>query len=348
MSPPRARTTQLACSRLPEAAAVALEADHESAVNSAAFSYDGTLLATAGQDHAVRVTEWQSGDALAVLPHDLEVDAAVFTTDPDQLVTSTRREAVLWQWRTGQRRATFAPPAEERAANPVTAIIGVDISRDNSTVVTAHYQYARTWDVSTGTQLAALWHAGIVYTAVFNHAGDQVVTASGADGHVRVWDARAGDLLRTLPGPSRQLRCAALSPDGRWAAGADAGGTVTLWGVINEQVAAVFRQHAETIMSIVFSPDSALLLTASDDWTAKAVAIGSLNPVKVLVQAQLAGLAAPRPVMPGGSGCRQDRTIRSGRPRMPPTNEHQSDTRARPARRSTVRARRKKPSQMKG
>lgn len=169
---------------------VALVADHESAVNSAAFSYDGTLLATAGQDHAVRVTEWQSGDALAVLPHDLEVDAAGFTTDPDQLVTSTRREAVLWQWRTGQRLATFAPPAEERAANPFTAIIGVDISRDNSTVVTAHYQYARTWDVSTGTQLAALWHAGIVYTAVFNHAGDQVVTASGADGHVRVWDAR--------------------------------------------------------------------------------------------------------------------------------------------------------------
>lgn len=52
---------------------------------------------------------------------------------------------------------------------------------------------------------------------------------------------------------------------------------MTLWGVINEQVAAVFRQHAETIMSIVFSPDSALLLTASDDWTAKAVAIGSLR-----------------------------------------------------------------------
>jgi WD40 repeat protein len=260
-----------------------LVADHEGAVNSAAFSPDDTLLVTTGQDRAAQVTAWQSGDTLAVLPHDLEVDAAVFTTDPDQVVTSTRHEAVLWQWRTAQRLATFSPPAEERAANPFTAIIGVDISRDNSTVVTAHYQYARTWDVTTGTQLAALWHAGIVYTAVFNDAGDQVVTSNGGDGNVRVWDARTGQLLRTLAGPSRQLRCAALSPDGRWAAGADAAGTVTLWSVINEQVAAVFRQHAETIMSIVFSPDSALLLTASDDWTAKAVAVGSLNPVKELV-----------------------------------------------------------------
>jgi hypothetical protein len=36
-------------------------------------------------------------------------------------------------------------------------------------------------------------------------------------------------------------------------------------------------------MSIVFSPDSAVLLTASDDWTAKAVAIESLNLLKELV-----------------------------------------------------------------
>ena len=33
---------------------------------------------------------------------------------------------------------------------------------------------------------------------------------------------------------------------------------------------------------------------------------------------------------------------------MPRTNEHQGDTRAGPAKRSTVRERRKKPSQMKG
>ena len=267
-----------------EGSRVALVANHEGAVNNAAFSYDGTLLVTAGQDAAARVTAWQSGDALAVLQHDLEVDAAVFTADPDHLITSTRREAVLWQWRTGQRLTTFAPPAEERAANPFIAIIGVDISRDNSMVVTAHYdQYARTWDAITGTQLAALRHAGIVYTAAFDDAGDQVVTSSGGDGHVRVWDPRTGQLLRTLAGPSRQLRCAALSPDGRLAAAGDAEGIVTVWNVLDEQVAAVLRQHAETIMSIVFSPDSALLLTASDDWTAKAVAIESLPPLQELV-----------------------------------------------------------------
>ena len=56
-----------------------------------------------------------------------------------------------------------------------------------------------------------------------------------------------------------------------------------MWSMINEQVAVVLRQHAETIMSIVFSPDSVLLLTASDDWTAKAVAIESLPPLQELV-----------------------------------------------------------------
>jgi WD40 repeat protein len=263
---------------------IALLAEHNRAVNSAAFSPDGTLLVTAGQDGTARVTAWQTANVSVVLRHDLEVDAAAFSSDGNKVITSTRHEAALWDWQAGQPVMTFAPPLGEQAANPFIAMTKVDISRDNSKVVTAHYdRKARLWDAATGAQLASLEQAGIVYTAVFSHDSRQVITASGGDGHARIWDANSGDLVRILAGPSRQLRCAALSPDGRWAAAGDPEGNVTIWSVIDEQVATVLRQHADTIMSVVFSPDSTVLLTASDDWTAKAVAIDSFRPLKELV-----------------------------------------------------------------
>jgi WD40 repeat protein len=262
---------------------VAVVAVHDGAVNSAAFNGDGTLLVTAGQDRTAQVTAWQTADAPVVLHHDLEVDAAVFSSDGNQVITSTRHEAVLWQWRTAERVILIGPPAEERARNPFVAIIGVDISPDGSRVVTAHYdEHARLWDAATGAQLGAFEHAGIVYTAVFSHDGAQIITASG-NGSARVWNAATGGLLHELVGPSRQLRCAALSPDGLWAAAGDTEGEVTLWSVAEEQVAAIRRQHTETVMSVTFSPDGAMLLTSSDDGTAKAAAVDSFRPSEEVV-----------------------------------------------------------------
>jgi len=276
---------------------VAVVAGHEGAMNSAVFNRDGTLLLTAGQDRTAQVTAWQTADPPVVLHHDLEVDAAVFSTDSTRLITSTRREAVLWQWQTGERLTTIRSPAEEHAVNPFIAIIGVDLSPDGSKVATAHYdEHARLWDAATGAQLAALEHAGIVYTAVFSHDNDKVVTASG-DGHVRVWSAATGGLLHDLIGPSRQLRCAALSRDGQWAAAGDTRGEIIIWNVPDEQVVAIRQQHTETVMSVVFRADGAVLLSAGDDHTAKAAAIDSLRPLEevVTMARQGADLATRRP-----------------------------------------------------
>lgn len=258
---------------------IALLASHDGGVNSAAFNFDSTLLVTAGQDATARVTAWQTADPPIVLRQDLEVDAALFTPDGNRVITCTRREATLIDWRTGEHVMTFAPPPDERAANPFIAMVGVDISHDSRILVTAHYdEKARVWDAATGAQLRSLPHAGVVYTAVFGDDG-KVLTASGGDGHARLWDAETGELVHLLAGPSRQLRCAALSPDGRWAAAGDPVGRMTLWSVADERVAAVWQQHTDLIMAAAFSPDSEAIATAGDDGTVRVVAIGSLRPL---------------------------------------------------------------------
>ena len=263
---------------------IACLAGHDGGVNSAAFNYDSTLLATAGQDGTVQITAWQTADAPIVRHHDFEVDAAVFTSDGNRVIMSNRREAALIDWRTGQHVMTFAPSPDERAANPFIAIIGVDISHDSRMVVTAHYdEKARLWNAETGEQLRSLPHTGVVYTAAFGDDSSRVITASGGDGNVRLWHAQTGELLHILAGPSRQLRCAALSPNGLWAVAGDAEGKVTFWSVIDEEVAAVLQQHTDLIMSVVFRPDSTAIATASDDGTVKVVAVDSFRPLEELV-----------------------------------------------------------------
>src|SRR5207248_2568654 len=78
--------------------------------------------------------------------------------------------------------------------------------------------------------------------------------------------------------PSRQLRCAALSPGGRWAAAGDPVGRLTLWSVTDERVAAVWQQQTDLIMSVAFSPDGGAIATAGDDGTVRTVAIDSFGP----------------------------------------------------------------------
>lgn len=262
---------------------IALLASHDGGVNSAAFNFDCTRLVTAGQDGTAQVTAWQTEEPPIVLRHALEVDAALFTPDGNQVLTCTRREATLIDWRTGEHVRTFAPPQNERAANPFIAMVGVDISHDGRMLVTAHYdEKARVWIAESGELLRPLLHAGVVYTAVFGDEGT-VLTASGGDGHARLWNAETGELVHLLAGPSRQLRCAALSPDRRWAAAGDPVGRVTLWSVPDERVAAVWQQHTDLIMSVAFSPDSGAIVTASDDGTVRAVAIDSFRPLDELV-----------------------------------------------------------------
>src|SRR5947209_1789647 len=60
-----------------------------------------------------------------------------------------------------------------------------------------------------------LGHEGEVLSAAFSPDGRQILTASKADGTVRLWDAATGKVQTQLPMRAYHLQAAVLSPDGQ-------------------------------------------------------------------------------------------------------------------------------------
>jgi hypothetical protein len=77
---------------------------HEAAVNSAAFSPDGTRVVTASWDHTARVWDAATGAAIAVLEgHESDVRSAAFSPDGTRVVTASG-DGTARVWESHRRR----------------------------------------------------------------------------------------------------------------------------------------------------------------------------------------------------------------------------------------------------
>eukprot|EP00747_Dinoflagellata_sp_TGD_P199426 gnl/TRDRNA2_/TRDRNA2_72666_c1_seq1.p1 gnl/TRDRNA2_/TRDRNA2_72666_c1~~gnl/TRDRNA2_/TRDRNA2_72666_c1_seq1.p1 ORF type:complete len:416 (+),score=49.52 gnl/TRDRNA2_/TRDRNA2_72666_c1_seq1:186-1250(+) len=131
---------------------------------------------------------------------------------------------------------------------------------------------ARLWGLQDGICSKVLTgHSSAVHSVAFSLDPRLVATAS-ADHTVRVWHFLAGKTLQTLQGHTDEVRDIAFSSDGRLLASASDDGTARVWraeigGTHQDwrQVQCVwkFQLTAVAIVSLSFSPDSALLAAAS-------------------------------------------------------------------------------------
>jgi WD40 repeat protein/serine/threonine protein kinase len=113
---------------------------------------------------------------------------------------------------------------------------------------------------ATDGELLEVRHGGPVRDASFSATGDRFITAS-EDHSARIWDARTGALLVTMPHAGTVLH-ASIAPDGRTALTANAGGVV-LW---DAQTGTSLRQLQEPdIHCAVYSRDGTLVLATSGD-----------------------------------------------------------------------------------
>jgi WD40 repeat protein len=196
------------------------------AVDSAAFSPDGTLVVTASADGTARIWNAETGKKVRSLQgHGGVLNSAAFSPDGTLVVTaSADGTARIWNAEAGTQVRSLQ--------GHTGAVNSAAFSPDGTLVVTASDDgTARIWDAADGRlQTVLTGHDARVNSVAFSpdSEGKFVVTASD-DGTARIWDAAAGVTLALLYGHTGSVYTAAFSPDDTTVVTAGADGTVRFY-----------------------------------------------------------------------------------------------------------------------
>ncbi len=280
---------------------------HEAEVNCVAFGMNGSLLATACEDHTARLWDTATGTSVRTLcGHEGPVNGVAFSPDGGILATTSDDQTIgLWDTPSGALMRTltggaysfpsgvaFSPDGAllATASNYKTACLwniatgalvrtlaghsdwvrGVAFSPDGSLLATASNDHtARLWDTATGTPVHTLTgHTDWVRGVAFSPDGTLLATGS-RDRTVRLWDTATGTPVRTITGHTDMVWGVALSPDGTLVSSVGRDKVVRLWDTTTGNSAGALTGHSAAVWGVTFSPDGTFLGTGSWDKTAR-------------------------------------------------------------------------------
>ena len=170
----------------------------------------------------------------------------------------------------------------------VTPVLGVGVSPDKAAVVASRGTQIHVYDAVSGTHVRTLLdkslggadgkpisaaHLSLVESIAYSPDGKTI--ASGSYQEVKLWDARTGELLKTLPGFAERVVALAFSNNGKLLA--CGGGAPTQEGelkIIDVATGKVSQDikanvHSDTVFGVAFSPDDKMLLSGGADKFAK-------------------------------------------------------------------------------
>ena len=186
----------------------------------AAFSPDGSVLATAGaaweSQRPGRVLLWDTstGRLIERLPEQGDpVSAVNYSPDGSLLVVSTgwadRGGGDVLVWNVDERRSERTIHADD------SGVTGADLSNDGTTLATGGLSHrARLWDLSSGGSIGPPFNAAGAITVDLSPDGRTLVSAG--DGGVSMWDVATGTVLGSFQDVGTEGRLApAFTPDGR-------------------------------------------------------------------------------------------------------------------------------------
>jgi len=276
-------------------------AGHKKEVWSLAFSPDGERLASAADDHTIKLWDVATGRELATLKgHGSLVTCVSYSPDGKTLASasfdktirlwdaSTYKELAVLSGHTDRVRAlAFAPDGRRLASggndgtvrlwNIASArelavldghqasVFSVAFSPDGNTLYSGGLdKTVRSWDGQTGSP-RDIWQAAEQVHALALSSDGRTLAVTGYGGYVSLWDVAQGKQHPPLSGHKLDVLGIAFSADGTTLASASRDKTIRLWDPVTRQELAVLKGHQHQVHAVAFAPDGSCLASASHD-----------------------------------------------------------------------------------
>jgi len=237
---------------------------HKDRVVNVAFSPDGKQLATCSNDSSIIIWDALSGKQLfTFLGHHDKVACVSFSPDGGKIASAGCVYTIrIWDTKTGDVLDVLNVPDPQ--------VNAVGFSHDGMQLFYAGSETLQIINLSNNEKTELIGHQGTIDYAEYSHDGSKIISASD-DGSIRIWNARNGQLLKTIaPSADKVFISAVLSPDEKYIALIDYSEGISLWDAHTGILLKSFESQY-LIYRIAYSPDG------------KRIAVsGALNGIMIL------------------------------------------------------------------